>query len=140
VIELPSSSGKPDLFVHSPVSLDGPMLKAMEELGTVRYVCTPNYEHTKFASAWFQNYKEAEVWGCPGIEEKMPEIAWKGEIPSGYRPKDWKGRKSSYSEPRCWITPQNCYFSFCKLHHMHGFKRSPQRKSQRLNCRYKTDL
>lgn len=105
VIELPSSTGasKPDLFVHSPVGLDGPMLKAMEELGTVKYVCTPNYEHTKFASAWFQNYKGAEMWGCPGLKERMPEIEWTGEIPAGYRPKGWKNRKASYSEPS-WDT------------------------------------
>ena len=104
IIELPSSSGgKPDLFVHSPVNLDGPMLKAIGELGTVRYVFTPNYEHTKFASAWSQNYKGAEMWGCPGLQDRMPDIAWKGEIPAGYRPKGWSGRNLSSAEPS-WDT------------------------------------
>jgi len=108
VIELPSSSsgsGKPDLFVHSPVGLDGPMLKAMEELGTVRYVCTPNYEHVKFASVWYQNYKAtADMWGCPGLSERMPEIQWKGEIPVGYRPKNWKGKITSTDPDGIWDT------------------------------------
>jgi len=103
IIELPTASGKkggkPDLFIHSPVGLDGPMLKAMEELGTVRYVFTPNYEHTKFAGAWKQNYKDAAMWGCPGIGERMPEIKWDGEIPIGYRPKGWKGKKATPADP-----------------------------------------
>jgi Domain of unknown function (DUF4336) len=104
IIELArEGADKPDLFVHSPVTLDGPMLKALEELGTVRYVFTPNYEHTKFASSWFQNFKGAQMWGCPGLKDKMPDIDWTGEIPSGYRPKGWKGRSATYNEP-AWNT------------------------------------
>jgi hypothetical protein len=49
VIELPSSSkdSKPDLWVHSPVGLDGPLKDALAKLGTVKYVVSPNYEHLK---------------------------------------------------------------------------------------------
>ena len=59
VVALPPSSGgggggtkKPDLWVHSPVGLDGPLLKAISELGNVKYVVSPNYEHVKFAPQW----------------------------------------------------------------------------------------
>lgn len=99
IIELPSSAaggrGKPDLWVHSPVELDGPMLECIEKLGNVRYICSSNYEHLKFATMWYQNFKDAFMWGCPGLKERMPEVRWKGEIPDGYRPKGWKGKASN---------------------------------------------
>jgi hypothetical protein len=64
VIELPSSkknNKQPDLWVHSPVGLDGPLLDAMAKLGTVKYVISPNYEHVKFAPAWHQAYPNADM-------------------------------------------------------------------------------
>jgi Domain of unknown function (DUF4336) len=102
VIELPDN----ELFVHSPVALDGPMMECLRKLGgTVKYVFTPNYEHTKFASIWYQNYKStAEMWGCPGISDRMPEIQWKGEIAEGYRPVGWRGGEASTPDVECWDT------------------------------------
>jgi hypothetical protein len=104
IIEMPSSSskdGKPDLFIHSPVNLDGSMIQCLQRLGNVRYICSTNYEHVKYANMWYQNYGKssssssttnvvvADMWACPGLQERMPEIPWKGEIPYGYRPKGW---------------------------------------------------
>lgn len=71
-----------DLWVHSPVGLDAPLQEALGKLGTVKYVVSPNYEHLKYAPQWHEAYPDAFMWGCPGLAEKMPEIQWKGEIPS----------------------------------------------------------
>lgn len=35
------------LWVHSPVELDEPLRKALEGLGPVGHVVSPNYEHVK---------------------------------------------------------------------------------------------
>jgi Domain of unknown function (DUF4336) len=95
VIELPRkmSQEKPDLWVHSPVNLDGPLLQCLQQLGTVRYICSTNYEHVKYVSLWYQNYKDtADLWACPDLTQRMPELPWKGEIPNGCRPKgSWSG-------------------------------------------------
>jgi hypothetical protein len=96
VIELPSSSSsnqeeKPDLWVHSPVGLDGPLQKALEGLGNVKYVVSPNYEHVKFAPQWSTAFSGAEMWGCPGLAERMPTVDWKGEIPQHCRPPGYYG-------------------------------------------------
>jgi hypothetical protein len=93
IIELPSSSssGKPDLWIHTPVDLDGPMMQCIQKLGNVRHICSSNYEHVKFAALWYQSFPDADMWGCPGLIERMPQVRWKGEIPSGYRPNGWKG-------------------------------------------------
>ena len=69
---------KPDLFVHSPVSLDGPLMVALNDIGTVRHVVSPNYEHVKFAGMWGEAYPEACMWGCPGMMEREPDVRWTG--------------------------------------------------------------
>lgn len=71
-----------DLWVHSPVNLDSQLQDALDKLGTVKYIVSPNYEHLKFASQWFKAYPNAYMWGCPGLAEKVQDIDWEGEVPS----------------------------------------------------------
>lgn len=75
-----------ELVVHSPVGLDPPLIEALAKLGRVAHVVSPNYEHVKFASQWSNQYPDANMWGCPGIMEREPEVRWTGEIPYGTRP------------------------------------------------------
>ena len=35
------------------------------------------------------------MWACPGLQSRMPEIPWKGEIPNGYRPISWQINSSN---------------------------------------------
>jgi hypothetical protein len=110
VIELPaddSTSGRPDLWVHSPVGLDGPMQQALNQLGNVKYVVSPNYEHLKFAAQWYQSFPQADMWGCPGLAQRMENIQWKGEIPDGFRPTAWKGGPGTQMEPDSGIWDTN---------------------------------
>lgn len=88
VVELPSSSknGAPDLFVHSPVLPDPPLVRAVNALGTVRHVVSPNYEHVKYARAWAEIWPEASTWACPGLAAKEPDVRWTNELPTGCRP------------------------------------------------------
>lgn len=97
IIELPSTNkdGKPDLWVHSPVGLDGPTIQALGLLGNVKYVVSPNYEHVKYAPQWYQTYPDAEMWGCPGLSERMPQVKWTGDIPEGCRPPGYQGGSST---------------------------------------------
>ena len=37
------------LWVHSPVQLDDELAAALAELGEVKHIVSPNYEHTKYA-------------------------------------------------------------------------------------------
>jgi hypothetical protein len=70
-----------DLWVHSPIGLDKPLKEVLDNLGTVKYIVSANYEHVKFASQWHKAYPDAYMWGCPGLAERIPEIKWAGEIP-----------------------------------------------------------
>lgn len=109
-----SSSSTPpfDLFIHTPVDLDGPLMAALHQLGSgngdrgsgtgvdqqqqlQQYtICAANYEHVKYANLWHINYPHAHMWACPGLMERMPEIAWRGEIPHGARPPGFRGTTS----------------------------------------------
>lgn len=93
VIQLQSSAsdGRTELAVHSPVGLDPPLIAALEKLGTVAHVISPNYEHVKYASEWAERYPDARVWGCPGLAEREPDVRWTGEVPFGARPAGFPG-------------------------------------------------
>jgi len=67
VVRLPDDT----LWVHAPVGLDGPLLEALAELGTVKHIVTPNSEHQKFAPAWLLAFPEAVGYACPGLLEKQ---------------------------------------------------------------------
>lgn len=79
-------SDRPDLFIHSPVGLDDRLVGALEKLGDVKHVVSPNYEHVKYAYQWAERYPDANIWGCPGLAEREPNVRWTGEIPFGTRP------------------------------------------------------
>lgn len=99
VIELAKTSdrSKPDLFVHSPVLLDKPLMEAIAKIGVVKHIVSPNYEHVKFAKMWGEAYPDANMWGCPGMMEREPEVNWTGEIPFSARPPTFPS--SSNTEP-----------------------------------------
>ncbi|GKZ00318.1 hypothetical protein MPSEU_000984700 [Mayamaea pseudoterrestris] len=108
VLELPSGSDKPDLWVHSPVALDGPLQKALDSIGNVKHIVSPNYEHVKYAGQWKQAYPNAELWGCPGLAARETNAAWSGEIPDGYRPPKFDGsaQESSALNAKLWRADQ----------------------------------
>lgn len=115
VIELgtssPGADGKPDLFVHSPVSLDDRLADAIDAIGTVKHVVSPNYEHVKFAYLWAERYPDANIWGCPGLMEREPNVRWTGEIPYGARPPGWPEgpERSSKAKPEAmWDWDEIC--------------------------------
>ena len=116
VIELSSGKdGKPDLFVHSPVSLDDRLAEAIDQIGTVKHVVSPNYEHVKFAYQWAERYPDANIWGCPGLMEREPNVRWTGEIPYGTRPPGWPEASSSSSS----ITKPEAMWDWSEICPMH---------------------
>ena len=76
---------KPNVLVHSPVALDGPMIQALQRY-TVQHVVSPNYEHVKYVPQWYQQYPNAHMWACPGLSDIDDRIDWTGEVPYGCRP------------------------------------------------------
>eukprot|EP00752_Nemacystus_decipiens_P003871 g3561.t1 len=68
------------LWVHSPVDLDGPLRRALAELGPVAHIISPNYEHVKYAKQWVEAYPDAKSYACPGLAERHPEVRFTREV------------------------------------------------------------
>lgn len=98
------------LWVHSPVRLDDTLAAALDELGEVKHIVSPNNEHVKYApqvstcqfcmymplnllstrlagltavcSQWIERYPNAKSYACPGLREKSPDVPYSsGEFP-----------------------------------------------------------
>lgn len=72
-----------DVWVHSPVYLDASTKAAVDAIGPVKHVVSPNYEHVTWASEWKRAYPSATLYGCPGMKNKEPGIPWDVEIIDG---------------------------------------------------------
>mmetsp|Transcript_14907 Transcript_14907/g.34601 ORF Transcript_14907/g.34601 Transcript_14907/m.34601 type:complete len:358 (-) Transcript_14907:1187-2260(-) len=86
-----------NLWIHSPVDLDEETIDALQKLGNVKYVVSPNYEHLKYAKKWSDQYPDAFMWGCPGLSSKLQDIEWEGEIPYNLT-----GLSNSVQLKNCW--------------------------------------
>ena len=78
------------LWVHAPVALDAATKAAVDALGPVRHVVTPNTEHLKWARQWIDAYPDATSYCCPGLKEKRPDIGYDVEVGDAC-PEAWGG-------------------------------------------------
>ncbi len=81
-----------DLWVWSPVALDGELRAEVEALGPVRHLVSPNKIHHLSLSVWVEAWPEARLYASPGLAPRRkdlefdaelgdkPEPAWEGQI------------------------------------------------------------
>ena len=72
------------LFIWSPVALTAELKQAVDALGPVRFLVSPNKLHHLFLGAWKTAYPQARTFASPGLRKKLPEFAFDGEL--GDRP------------------------------------------------------
>lgn len=75
--------GERSLFVHSPVQLRA-AAAAVERLGSVRHLVTPNKLHHLFLGEWKEAYPDAKLYAPPGLRARRPNLPFDGEL--GDRP------------------------------------------------------
>ena len=82
IARMPPSEGEAvgKLLVHSPVEWTPELGEALSGLGEVGALISPNYEHVKFIAQWSERYPRAQVWGCPGLPSRMPQVGWTHEF------------------------------------------------------------
>jgi hypothetical protein len=68
------------LWVHAPVGLDAATRAAIDALGAVRHIVTPNTEHLTWAQEWIEAYPDATSYACPGLREKRPDIGYDRDV------------------------------------------------------------
>lgn len=65
-----------ELLVISPVALDHVDTAAVENLGAVAHLASPNKLHHFYLSEWKEKYPQARVYASPGLEKKRSDIVF----------------------------------------------------------------
>lgn len=84
------------LWCHSPVAPDAALFAAIDALGPVRHLVSPNKLHYAHIAAWKRRYPDAVAWASPGVRERaasqkieaafdadlgdVPEAAWAADL------------------------------------------------------------
>jgi hypothetical protein len=63
-----------DLWVHSPLKLDRELRAALDSLGQVRHVVSPNKLHHLFMDYYAVAYPYARIYASPGLARKRPDL------------------------------------------------------------------
>jgi hypothetical protein len=77
------------LFVHSPCPIDADLKLRVDELGSVAHIVAPGTFHYLHIAAWKQTYPDAQLWLCPGLPEKRPELPQGNQL-SNEAPLAWR--------------------------------------------------
>lgn len=80
-MRLPSRSavvrlGDGGLLVHSPLAFDDAAAAAIEREGEVKAIVAPSCIHYVFLRAAIERWPTARVLGAPGLEKKLPGVAF----------------------------------------------------------------
>lgn len=78
-----------ELFVHSPCPLDAALKRQVDALGPVAHIVASGTFHYLHVAAWVQAYPGAQLWLCPGLRDKRPEMV-QGEQLSDEAPPAWR--------------------------------------------------
>ncbi|MBD8881638.1 DUF4336 domain-containing protein [Rhodanobacter sp. 7MK24] len=61
------------LWCHSPIEPDTALFAAIDALGPVRHLVSPNKLHYAYIAAWKQRYPDAVAWASPGVRERAAD-------------------------------------------------------------------
>jgi hypothetical protein len=67
-------------WVWSPVALSHALSDAVDTLGPVRYIVSPNKIHHLFLSEWAARWPEARLYAPPGLARKRPDLRFATEL------------------------------------------------------------
>jgi len=72
------------LWCHSPIAPDPTLFAAIDALGPVRHLVSPNKLHYAHIAAWKRRYPDAVAWASPGVRERAAsqniEVAFDAEL------------------------------------------------------------
>ena len=67
-------------WVWSPVALSPELARAVESIGPVRHIVSPNKLHHLFLAEWAERWPEAQLYAPPGLAKKKPELSFNAEL------------------------------------------------------------
>lgn len=76
VVRLPAG----ELWVWSPIELRLELALAVERLGPVRHLVTPNKLHHLFLSQWQARWPDARLYSPPGLRRRRTDLRFDGDL------------------------------------------------------------
>ncbi len=67
-------------WVWSPVALTEELARAVEDIGPVQHIVSPNKIHHLFLAEWGTRWPEAKVYAPPGLAQRKPELRFDAEL------------------------------------------------------------
>ncbi len=77
-----------DIWVWSPIKISEELAVAVENLGPVRHLVSPNKIHHLFLSEWQQRFPEALLWGPASTVKKRDDLDFQKPL-NGESPRLW---------------------------------------------------
>lgn len=68
------------LWIWSPISLTPELERAVDEMGPVRHIVSPNKIHHLFLKEWCDRWPGAKLHAPPGLAARKPEIHFDSEL------------------------------------------------------------
>lgn len=68
------------LWVWSPIALTDNLAKAVDSIGRVRYIVSPNKLHHLFLREWSCRWPDAQLYAPPGLARKKPELRFAADL------------------------------------------------------------
>jgi len=69
-----------ELWVWSPVALTDALADAVEAIGPVRHIVSPNKIHHLFLSQWQERWPDARLYAPPGLARRKPGLRFDAEL------------------------------------------------------------
>lgn len=76
------------LLLHSPVALDAELQRALDALGSVRWLIGPSKVHHLFLADYAHAYPAAALCGVPGLAEKRRDLVFR-HVLTAAAPPEW---------------------------------------------------
>lgn len=67
-------------WIWSPVALTPELERAVEAIGPVRHIVSPNKIHHLFLREWAERWPDAKLYAPPGLAARKPEISFASEL------------------------------------------------------------
>ena len=68
------------LFVWSPIALSSELKTAVDALGDVRFLVSPNLLHHLFLGEWKTAYPQARLYASPGLRKRRKDLAFDADL------------------------------------------------------------
>jgi hypothetical protein len=68
------------VWIWSPIALTPELERAVDEIGPVRHIVSPNKIHHLFMQEWADRWPDAKLHAPPGLAARKPEICFASEL------------------------------------------------------------